>query len=179
MDFLRYTNKRVVVSGCFSGMGEATARLLLEQGAEVHGIDYKPSTLDLASFTQADLRDPRAIDAAAAGIARVRNQRTQRRNVDGRVGEVEVVDAHETPWLWDVGHDLFPRHLVTIRERAPAQIAEGRTVRSVEPRGVVGVAACRNIVQMDGGVERHGVCRYRCAAVCCDRPLHGRLSSLS
>jgi NAD(P)-dependent dehydrogenase (short-subunit alcohol dehydrogenase family) len=68
MDFLRYGNKRVVVSGCFSGMGEATARLLLEHGAEVHGIDYKPSNLDLASFTQVDLRDPRAIDAAAARI---------------------------------------------------------------------------------------------------------------
>ena len=29
MDFLGYKNKRVIVSGCFSGMGEATARLLL------------------------------------------------------------------------------------------------------------------------------------------------------
>jgi NAD(P)-dependent dehydrogenase (short-subunit alcohol dehydrogenase family) len=68
MDFLGYKNKRVVVSGCYSGMGEATARLLLELGAQVHGFDYKPTSLKLASFTQVDLRDPAAIDAAVAGI---------------------------------------------------------------------------------------------------------------
>jgi NAD(P)-dependent dehydrogenase (short-subunit alcohol dehydrogenase family) len=67
-DFLGYKNKRVVVSGCFSGMGEATARQLLSLGAEVHGLDYKQSKLPLASFRQVDLRDPAAIDAAAAAI---------------------------------------------------------------------------------------------------------------
>lgn len=68
MDYLGYKNKRVIVSGCFSGMGEATARQLLELGAEVHGIDYKQTALELASFTSVDLRDPAAIDAAIAGI---------------------------------------------------------------------------------------------------------------
>lgn len=67
-EFASYQNKRVVVSGCFSGMGEATARLLLKLGAEVHGLDYKPTTLKLASFTQVDLRDPAAIDAAVKNI---------------------------------------------------------------------------------------------------------------
>jgi len=68
MDFLGYKNKRVIVSGCFSGMGEATARLLVELGAEVHGLDFKEAALDLASFTQVDLRDPATIDAAVVGI---------------------------------------------------------------------------------------------------------------
>lgn len=68
MDYLGYKNKRVIVSGCFSGMGEATARQLVGLGAEVHGLDYKESKLKLASFTQADLRDPAAIDAAVAKI---------------------------------------------------------------------------------------------------------------
>ena len=67
-DFVGYRNKRVVVSGCFSGIGEATARLLLQLGAEVHGLDYKQSELELASFRQMDLRDPASIDAAAAAI---------------------------------------------------------------------------------------------------------------
>src|SRR5688572_10530483 len=44
-DILGYRNKRVVVSGCFSGMGEATARTLVELGAEVHGLDYKDTAL--------------------------------------------------------------------------------------------------------------------------------------
>jgi NAD(P)-dependent dehydrogenase (short-subunit alcohol dehydrogenase family) len=68
MDFLGYGNKRVIVSGCFSGMGEATARLLLEAGAEVHGLDYKQTQLKLASFTTFDLRDPASIDAAVNKI---------------------------------------------------------------------------------------------------------------
>ena len=67
-DFLSYKNKRVVVSGCFSGMGEATAALLLKLGAEVHGLDYKECKLPLASFTQVDLRDPAALDTAVGKI---------------------------------------------------------------------------------------------------------------
>jgi NAD(P)-dependent dehydrogenase (short-subunit alcohol dehydrogenase family) len=63
-DYLGYKGKRVIVTGCFSGMGEATARLLLNEGAEVHGFDYKDSTLPLASFTNVDLRDEGSIDAA-------------------------------------------------------------------------------------------------------------------
>lgn len=67
-DNLTYQGKRVVVSGCFSGMGEATAKLLLELGAEVHGLDYKQSKLALASFTATDMRDLASIDAAVAKI---------------------------------------------------------------------------------------------------------------
>lgn len=68
MSDLGYKNKRVVVSGCFSGMGEATARLLLSQGAEVHGLDFKESKLNLASFNTCDLRDPSSIEAAVGKI---------------------------------------------------------------------------------------------------------------
>lgn len=67
-DLLGYRGKRVIVSGCFSGMGEATAKLLLELGAEVHGLDFKDSALPLASFQNVDLRDRASIDAAVAGI---------------------------------------------------------------------------------------------------------------
>ncbi len=67
-DSLGYQGRRVVVSGCFSGMGEATARLLLSLGAEVHGIDYKDCALKLASFHRVDLRDKASIDGAVAGI---------------------------------------------------------------------------------------------------------------
>jgi NAD(P)-dependent dehydrogenase (short-subunit alcohol dehydrogenase family) len=63
-----YEGKRVVVTGCFSGMGEATARALIEGGAEVHGIDIMRSALPLATFSEVDLRDPSAIDQAAAAL---------------------------------------------------------------------------------------------------------------
>src|SRR5579864_2451355 len=67
-DILGYKNKRVIVSGCYSGMGEATAKILLDLGAEVHGLDFKQSALPLASFNQIDLRDPASIEAGVAKI---------------------------------------------------------------------------------------------------------------
>ena len=67
-DLLGYKGKRVIVSGCFSGMGEATAKALIELGAEVHGLDFKPSALPLASFNQIDLRDAASIEAGVAAI---------------------------------------------------------------------------------------------------------------
>ena len=67
-DILGYKGKRVIVTGCFSGMGEATARLLLDLGAEVHGFDYKEVALPLASFNQVDLRDPASIEAGVAAV---------------------------------------------------------------------------------------------------------------
>ena len=67
-DLLGYKGKRVIVSGCFSGMGEATAKALLELGAEVHGLDFKECALPLASFNQVDLRDPATIEAGVTAI---------------------------------------------------------------------------------------------------------------
>lgn len=67
-DILGYKGKRVIVSGCFSGMGEATAKMLLELGAEVHGFDFKECSLPLASFNTVDLRDPASIEAGVATV---------------------------------------------------------------------------------------------------------------
>lgn len=67
-DVLGYSGKRVIVTGCFSGMGHATAQLLLDLGAEVHGMDFKQCDLPLASFANVDLRDPASIEAGVAGI---------------------------------------------------------------------------------------------------------------
>jgi NAD(P)-dependent dehydrogenase (short-subunit alcohol dehydrogenase family) len=57
MDPFSYENKRVIVTGCSSGMGEATTRSLLERGAEVHGIDINPTETDVTSFHRCDVRD--------------------------------------------------------------------------------------------------------------------------
>ena len=67
-DFLGYAGKRVIVSGCFSGMGEATARMLIDLGAEVHGFDYKDVALPLASFNKVDLRDAPSIEAGVKAV---------------------------------------------------------------------------------------------------------------
>ena len=67
-DWLRYAGKRVIVSGCYSGIGHATARQLVALGAEVHGFDWKLCDLALASFTQVDLREAANIDAGVYGL---------------------------------------------------------------------------------------------------------------
>ena len=67
-ELFSYAGKRVAIVGCFSGMGEACARALIELGAEVHGADIKPSPVPLASFTQVDLKDPASIDRAVSSI---------------------------------------------------------------------------------------------------------------
>jgi NAD(P)-dependent dehydrogenase (short-subunit alcohol dehydrogenase family) len=65
---LSYSSKRVIVSGCYSGIGYATAKMLLDLGAEVHGLDRRPNDLALHSFTSLDLREPASIDTAIEDI---------------------------------------------------------------------------------------------------------------
>ena len=73
-DVLQYEGKRVIVTGAASGMGAATAEILVELGAEVHAIDIKkPEVTGLASFSQVDLRDPEQIDDAVDKIGKIVN----------------------------------------------------------------------------------------------------------
>ena len=63
-----YAGKRVAIVGCASGMGEACARSLVAQGAEVHGADIRPSPVELASFNLLDLKDWNAIDIVVHSV---------------------------------------------------------------------------------------------------------------
>ncbi len=65
---MQYEGKRVVVTGAASGMGEATATILTEMGAEVHGLDIKEGPAPVKAFHLCDLGDPSAIDRTVAEI---------------------------------------------------------------------------------------------------------------
>ena len=69
MSVWSYEGKRVVVAGCYSGMGEAVAQELVWLGAEVHGFDIRESKVEMASFHPIDLKTPASIDAAAATVS--------------------------------------------------------------------------------------------------------------
>jgi NAD(P)-dependent dehydrogenase (short-subunit alcohol dehydrogenase family) len=68
-DALGYEGRRVVVTGAASGMGEATASLLCDLGAEVIALDVRPVGVAAAVSVELDLRDEAAIDAGADGLA--------------------------------------------------------------------------------------------------------------
>ena len=67
-DLWRYDGKRVVVTGCASGIGEHAARQLTELGAEVVGLDLRRPALPLEEFHEVDLSDEASIDQAVAVI---------------------------------------------------------------------------------------------------------------
>lgn len=72
-DVLGYAGRRVVVTGASTGIGEATARLLVELGAEVHAIGAdRPAVEGLASFTET-APDTGAVDAALHRVGAVLN----------------------------------------------------------------------------------------------------------
>lgn len=64
-----FIGKRVAITGCSSGVGEAVARQLAGQGAQVFGLSRQaPKGLNLASFISTDLRNPDSVRAAAKAL---------------------------------------------------------------------------------------------------------------
>ncbi len=64
----RYEGRRVVVTGCASGIGADVARQLADLGAEVIGLDVREPGVAIGEFISLDLFDPESIDNAAASI---------------------------------------------------------------------------------------------------------------
>ncbi|CAN5297598.1 coniferyl-alcohol dehydrogenase [soil metagenome] len=67
-DLLGYQGKVAVVTGCASGVGAQTARLLKDAGAEVIGLDRMAVTENVDSFIAINLADEASIAAAAEQI---------------------------------------------------------------------------------------------------------------
>ncbi len=67
-DLWRYDGKRVVVTGCASGIGEHVARQLTELGAEVIGLDRRRPAVQLKEFHEIDLADAASVEEAASSI---------------------------------------------------------------------------------------------------------------
>ncbi len=65
---LSYEGRRVVVTGAGSGMGQATALLLKDLGAEVVAIDIQKPKHPFHEFKQADLRDKKAVEDVVKDI---------------------------------------------------------------------------------------------------------------
>jgi NAD(P)-dependent dehydrogenase (short-subunit alcohol dehydrogenase family) len=67
-ELLDYAGRRVVVTGCASGIGAALVGQLSGLGAEVVGLDVRPPPFELNDFHAVDLSNPTSIDAAVSAI---------------------------------------------------------------------------------------------------------------
>ena len=61
---MNYKDKICVVTGAASGIGLATVKLLVEEGAEVYALDRNPVPCDKVTFISCDLSDKKSIDQA-------------------------------------------------------------------------------------------------------------------
>lgn len=68
MSYPEYLGKKVVVTGCSSGVGKATAQALVDLGAEVIGLSRRHPDLALAAFHPLDLSSRHSIEEAASRI---------------------------------------------------------------------------------------------------------------
>src|SRR5690606_9601452 len=70
-ELCRYDGRRVVVTGCGSGIGALVVRQVSGLGAQVVGLDLCPPAADAGSrleFGELDLADPDSIDRAVAAV---------------------------------------------------------------------------------------------------------------
>lgn len=63
-----FAGRRVVVTGCASGIGEQVALLLSERGADVVGLDRAPISAPVAERHEVDLADSASIAAVAGAV---------------------------------------------------------------------------------------------------------------
>lgn len=67
-NLLNYEGKKVVVTGAASGMGEATAKILGEQGAEIYALDINEAKIPVKQSIKVNLGSKASIDEAVSQL---------------------------------------------------------------------------------------------------------------
>jgi len=100
-------NHPILLTGAASGVGDATARQLIECGYQVVSLDVKEPTAAVAAHHSCDLSDPEAIDAVVAGLEGPYASLLNVAGVPGTVGDELTMRVnffglrHLTERLWD------------------------------------------------------------------------------
>jgi NAD(P)-dependent dehydrogenase (short-subunit alcohol dehydrogenase family) len=125
---LQLTDKVIIITGAASGIGQATARLLTEEGAIVVGVDRNPIDTGLGArgtAVQADVTDPAAPDRVIAAVL----ERYDR--IDGLVNNAgglhvrtSFLDTTDEQWLATFDLDFHAARRIS-RAAVPAMLASG------------------------------------------------------
>ena len=138
--------KRILLTGGSSGIGEQCARKLLDQGAEVIVLDHNPCLVDGVEFHQVDMTDRDAVAAVVAGLA------------DGpfdallNVAGLPPRDGNET-LLYDVNFFAL-RHLTGLMMDRLADNAAIVNVASLAgSQWVLNIDQVKQLLSMDEGID--------------------------
>jgi NAD(P)-dependent dehydrogenase (short-subunit alcohol dehydrogenase family) len=130
----RYDGRRVVVTGCASGIGAHVVKQLTELGAAVVGLDkHRPGT-DIAEFYALDLIDPASIERVVASIGG---------HVDALFNIAGVSSGIGDPLLVVTINFLGLRHLT---EAVTADMSAGSSIVSVSSLAAAGYLEHRQVV---------------------------------
>jgi NAD(P)-dependent dehydrogenase (short-subunit alcohol dehydrogenase family) len=146
-ELLRYDGKRVVVTGCASGIGAHVARQLTELGAEVVGLDRRQPSLPLKEFYEIDLADPASIDHAVSSIGARVDSLFNVAGVSSGIGDSLLVVTIDFLGLRHLTESLIPKmppgsSIAGVSSLAAASYLENRE----------SVAGLLNTATMDEGI---------------------------
>lgn len=136
-----FSNKVIILTGCSSGIGFATARLFLERQARVFGIDINPFIHDLTNtqreafaFHQANLTDSGACEDAVTACQAKFGSR-----IDVLVNCAGVLDAWESA---DTIQDVQLERVLAVNLTVPIRLMRAVLPSMKEQKGGAIVNVC-------------------------------------
>jgi NAD(P)-dependent dehydrogenase (short-subunit alcohol dehydrogenase family) len=125
---LQLTGKIVVVTGAASGIGQASARLLTEEGAVVVGVDRDPidsAPGACATAVQADLTDPATPDRVIATVVEQHGRIDALvNNAGGLQARTSFLDITDEQWLATFSLNFHAARRMS-RAAVPAMLTTG------------------------------------------------------
>jgi NAD(P)-dependent dehydrogenase (short-subunit alcohol dehydrogenase family) len=125
---LQLTGKVVVVTGAASGIGQASARLLTEEGAVVVGVDRDPIAIGpraCGTAVQADLTDPATPDRVIATVLEQHGRIDALvNNAGGLQARTSFLDVTDEQWLATFNLNFHAARRMS-RAAVPAMLASG------------------------------------------------------
>lgn len=135
-DLLNYNSKKVVVTGAASGMGEATAKILIDQGAVVYALDINEPKYEVHRFIQVNLGDKTSIEHAVQQLPDTIDSIFSIAGVPGVVGKLTPIDVLTINFIG-------ARHLI---ESLIPRMPEGSSIATISSLGGMGWAEKKDTI---------------------------------